>query len=327
MTTIYFRVIVQAKPLYLEGEEKIDFGVDKSGENIHIVLERIPKDELREDERDGEIRCVAMVKRTLTPEQLTLVEQFKDTEQDDFDALISSTETQLRLMAERVIYTYRWYRSVPNSHNPVRRRMSMFYSFDGLIWQPVRGPQKVKLVVKFGHPMRQIGWGFVEQLQKLAQEDVSEPIGHSLYAEALELKSSNPKSALLIGIAALETGFKEFVARLAPDAAWLVENAPTPPLMSMFKHYLPQLPCKLSIGGKVLPPPNKIMGILDSGVQLRNKVAHGREKEVNADKLDELLNAIRDLLYLFDYYGGQAWAWYSLSHEITKTLLINSKTK
>jgi hypothetical protein len=45
-------------------------------------------------------------------------------------------------------------------------------------------------------------------LQDLITNRVNEPLGQELFCEAWEIRKTNPRSSLVIGIAAVETGFK-----------------------------------------------------------------------------------------------------------------------
>jgi hypothetical protein len=114
---------------------------------------------------------------------------------------------------------------------------------------------------------------------------------------------------LAIGVAALEVGLKKFIAELVPEAEWLVEEVPSPPLVSMLKNYLPKLPARCTFGGEVLPPPRKLRRIIHSAVEERNRVAHSTgSAALDYEALKESLLAIRDVLWLLDYYRGLQWA-------------------
>ena len=65
----------------------------------------------------------------------------------------------------------------------------------------------------------------------------------------------------------------------------------------MLRDYLPLLPVKNTIGGRVLPPPqDEILNVLTKGVQLRNKVTHTGAAEPKYETLEEVLLAVRDVL-------------------------------
>jgi hypothetical protein len=131
-----------------------------------------------------------------------------------------------------------------------------------------------------------------------------EPIGHELFEEAWNQRSDLPRSSLLIGMTAAEVGFKTFIGDLVPDAEWLAFNAPTPPLVQMLEQYLPGLAVRQRITDTTpLLVPKKILDTIRKGVLLRNRIAHAGE-DVKQDSLKEILGAVRDLLYLLDFYAG-----------------------
>lgn len=72
-------------------------------------------------------------------------------------------------------------------------------------------------------------------------------------------------------MAAAEVGFKQCVGRLVPDAEWLANNVPSPPLHMMLSQYLPLLPSKLKVQGKVLRPPKRIITVLKQGAEARKQ--------------------------------------------------------
>lgn len=155
----------------------------------------------------------------------------------------------------------------------------------------------------------------------LVEGSTTEPLGHELYREAWQQKTENPRSALVIGLAAAEVGFKQCVSTLTPTSQWLMENVPSPPLVSMVKNYLPLLPTKLKIYGKVLPPPSKLTKAIQKGVETRNKTIHVGNPAPAPEELESLLLAIRDLLYILDYYCGAEWALDNVRPEIRSELL------
>jgi hypothetical protein len=142
-------------------------------------------------------------------------------------------------------------------------------------------------------------------LQAALDAGDSEPLGHELLREAWNQRTSRPRSALLIGVAALEVGVKQFVSRVAPDAAWLATNAPTPPVVKMLQKYLPTL----NAAEPLRPLAKGVPKILSDGVELRNRLAHtGDESDVSPEKLETLLRQIREVLWSLDAARGYTWA-------------------
>lgn len=213
--------------------------------------------------------------------------------------LIAATETVIRLI--------RWRYALKGAHKPIIGCVGTEWSLDGNEWQVL---PSVLSLSGFG------GWTIPLDLNEharaavngLLEGGVTEPLGHELYREAREQAVQNPRSALVVGIAAAEVGFKECVADLVQPAAWLVENMPSPDLVKMLREFLPLLPARKTIGGKVLSPPKSVRDSLQKGVLLRNKIAHGPAPAPSRDTLKEVLSAVEDLLWILDYYRGFDWA-------------------
>lgn len=137
----------------------------------------------------------------------------------------------------------------------------------------------------------------------LANDD--EPVAHSVWQEAWHVRTSSPRSALVVGMSALEVGFKEMVADLVPDAAWLAMNAPTPPLLQMITEFMRELPTRKDFDPALAPA--ETLGLIRKAISERNRVAH-QGKEVDLHKLEDILQAVRRLLWAFDYCRGHEWA-------------------
>jgi hypothetical protein len=147
-----------------------------------------------------------------------------------------------------------------------------------------------------------------------------EPFGFELHREAWSQRTTNPRSALLLGVAAVEIGFKECVAGLVPDAAWLAREAPTPQVVRMLREYLPTLPAANTIGGKVVPPPEQHLDRLKKAVNARNQLAHKGGASPTGRDLRLLLVDMKEILWLLAYYAGSSWALHHLSLETRQAL-------
>jgi hypothetical protein len=157
-------------------------------------------------------------------------------------------------------------------------------------------------------------------VEKLIQFQSKQPLYHDLFREAWQNQRDNPRSAVVMGIAAAETGFKTALTDLNPTVTWIVENLQSPPLDRMLRDYMAQLPARNQINGEVRRPPIKVISTIKKGIELRNKLVHGREETVTTDEVREMLEAVRDLLYMLDYYRGHDWAMERLSHEVAASL-------
>jgi hypothetical protein len=147
----------------------------------------------------------------------------------------------------------------------------------------------------------------VKDLSKLT---TPQPLYHDIFREAWQSRKQNARSALVMAIAAAETGFKTMVADLYRDRGiqWVFENMPSPPLDRMLREFFELLPTRRRINDLVKRPPKSVITALKNGIELRNKLVHGRDQAITSETLDGILFAVRDLLYLFDFYRGHDWA-------------------
>jgi len=159
------------------------------------------------------------------------------------------------------------------------------------------------------------------EMERLIKACENEPLGHELFLEAWELRSNNPRSALIIGMSAAEVGLKQCIGKLVPDAGWLANNVPTPPLDKLLSNYLPMLPAKLKIEGRVLKPSKMIRSAIRKGIEARNASVHIGTEPPKLPELKELLLAIRDLLYLLDFYCGFEWALDQIRDEVRQEMV------
>jgi len=182
------------------------------------------------------------------------------------------------------------------------------------------------------HPVAQVGFGDdsaaipdggLGELETLLAADVREPLGHQLWREAWNLHYSNRRSSLVIGVTAAEVGMKQLIATLVPTARWLVEELPSPPLVKMMKHYVPDLPVRVEVD-RDRRCPKHLLTKLQAAVEERNDVVH--RGATPGIYLRETLLAVRELLYLLDFYAGNLWAVSYFSPEMIAALGIENAT-
>lgn len=149
-----------------------------------------------------------------------------------------------------------------------------------------------------------------EIIEEMFRIGTAQPLCHDLFREAWQSRNHNPRSALVMGMAATETGVKTAAVDLHDNAGteWIFENLPSPPIDRMLRDYIQLLPARRKIDDKVRRPPKSAITLIKEGVELRNKIVHGRGKEIEPERLDKILRAVRDVLYLLDYYRGHDWA-------------------
>ncbi len=220
---------------------------------------------------------------------------------------IDDVNKTLRDATQRAVRIARWRLALDASHSPIQSSQGVKWSYDGVDW---RGVPTGLYLRREAVPFNVFPHFVVEDIGRLIEDaNVSEPLGHELFREAWDQRHSNHRSALIIGIAAAEARVKEFIALLEPGASWLLENMISPPIQSLLKNYVPELLIRHGIRSQLLPPPrDPIMQQIEKGVQLRNKVAHGVNRDVGFNTLENVLLTIRDIHWMLDVFSGHEWA-------------------
>ncbi len=126
-----------------------------------------------------------------------------------------------------------------------------------------------------------------------------------------------------MAMASLEIAVKYCIGKLIPDAQWLAENVPSPPVVTIIKNMFPSLPavCSLPPGAVMLP--NHIEEKLKSGVSIRNGLAHAGKFTVQIDAMEEILASVKDTLWLIDFLCGQRWAYGYISESTRQAIEAN----
>jgi hypothetical protein len=159
----------------------------------------------------------------------------------------------------------------------------------------------------------------VDDVRSKVEAGAEEPLGRQLFREAWSLMGTNPRSALVIGVAAAEVGLKRLIGTLIPAANWLVQEIQTPPVRKILHDFLPTLPIKARrLDGGPITPPRTLIREIERAVKHRNKIVHVGAPPPAKDELAKMLIAISDLLWLCDVYTGEHWATKHVSLETKK---------
>jgi hypothetical protein len=219
----------------------------------------------------------------------------------------------------RTMRLIRWRTNCRGRPNPIRSALfdGLKWSLDGVEWKPVADYISFKASVTVNPRWTSEAEQFV-----IAQTsgELDEPLGHELLREAWANRSENRRSSIVLAVAAAEVGFKQFASKAFPDAAWILENVPSPPLVKMLTKFFPWSKLNLQINGTVATPPDSVTTELEKAVLLRNEIVHGRGEGLKEQTVDSVLTAVRDLLYFLDALQGQGWALSYLSSGARQSL-------
>jgi hypothetical protein len=222
---------------------------------------------------------------------------------------------------QRTLRLTRWKTNAIGGPNPIRSTTAEYFvwSVDGSKWKRVSDAVFGKLTI---HQIdRRWTNADAEFLQTEFLKGTSEPLGHELLRETEVNRQSNPRSSLILGVAAAEVGFKQFVSRTLADTAWLLE-LPSPPLVDMI-HKFPWEQLKLRINDKVPAVPELIIDELKKAVTLRNKVIHSGTATFKPDTLESILSTVKSFLYFLDvlHGNGQDWPLAFIDREVVKPFM------
>lgn len=215
----------------------------------------------------------------------------------------------------QVVNTLRWRFGMRGSMHPLEN-LELRYSLKGEDWGSISEKWDYRLLENAATPPSwYAGLETYDDAQRLMQQRHFEPIGHDLFREAWTLRWDNPRSALLVAIAAIEVGTKRCVATLDPSSETSIRND-SKPLKRLLNETLPNLRADMPGEHKLLPS-DGLIATVHAGIQARNAFVHRFPGDPKYDRalhqlvgprLDELLATISDLLWLFDVYTGHQWA-------------------
>jgi hypothetical protein len=213
----------------------------------------------------------------------------------------------LRALVASTISILRWRYGLSDGPTEPFSNRGEYLSQDGESWIEIHMARSLKVSFVLAPRQIEASPDLVEQIVRLITEKSEEPLGHQLFREAWNQRSSHPRSALVIGVAAAEVGLKKLIGTLVPQAQWLVDEIQTPPFSKLLRKYLPSLPVKAKFSGKTIAPTSKLIKKLERAVECRNKVVHAGEPPPHGEELEEMLHAVDDFLWICDAYAGHQW--------------------
>lgn len=146
------------------------------------------------------------------------------------------------------------------------------------------------------------------QVSQLLDEAIPQPLGHDLLREAWRIHESNPRAALVVVVAALETGLKQFIGSQLPQTDWILRNLASPPLHKIVRDLLPKIPSQAKGHTTVPAVGGAAVRAVREAVERRNSLVHVGQVEIDREWLTALFQVARRLLYQLDYHAGHEWA-------------------
>lgn len=302
---MHFRLCLIFRHLSIDGDNSIRFEI-KTPELVSVEMRRLTDTEIDKQYIKGDVLCTAVLQKKMTRNIRRWLEEAEKSQPTGFSDFADHALAALLHAMDRAVKLWRWRIGYHSCQNFIKFSKSFEWSINGSDWN--RRPLVIQSSLRVGLPCAITTDQIVESVLSLSHADKQEPLAHELFQEACSLRWDNPRSSLVMGIAAAETGVKQLISTLVPAAEWLVKETQSPPLVKMLEEYLPKLPVCLKFKGKVVCPPERIIDAIKKGVNLRNQIVHGHDIQLKSDSLYEVFEAVHELLYLFDFYSGNEWA-------------------
>ncbi|MGH8647029.1 MAG: hypothetical protein ACREX4_22255 [Gammaproteobacteria bacterium] len=153
---------------------------------------------------------------------------------------LKATEHRLSNHLSRTFRIFMWRRGMSVASSRLVFR-GAFWSLHGQQWNPIYGLVRLRAYVGPQEPCGPVPPEIAADVGALVASGQDGPLARQLLREAWAQIGPSQRSALVLAIAAAEIGLKHCISALVPNARWLVENVPTPPLHKMLTEYLPLL--------------------------------------------------------------------------------------
>jgi hypothetical protein len=229
---------------------------------------------------------------------------------------VGQVHRELSTLILHTLRLVRWRANSPGGPNPIQFGAEFSWSLDGRIWKPVADNIFFKVELSISPRWTNETEEFV---RKEVLRELDELLGHELLREAAVNRKDNLRSSLILAVVAAEVGFKQFASKALPDADWILDKLPSPPLETMLKAF-PWPRLGVQINGKVPSIPDSIQSELKKAILLRNQIVHtGGPVTLKVETVDSVLTSVRDLLYFLDALQGQTWAATHISRAALKS--------
>jgi len=229
-----------------------------------------------------------------------------------FDAIPSRLQSEVRRLRDELrdasqatAWALRWRLGAAGSHRTLSRPKSPEWSTDETNWHRLPGGRALRFLPGIWPALDQ---RTITDIERIASSGPEEPVAHAILREAGDNASKNPRSSLVLAVAAIEVGIKQFISEVSPAAGWLATEAPSPPVHKMIRDYLPTLAG--SQGRSISRPPPATLKLVSDAIEARNAVAHRGQKPGTwpEERLKMLLAMARAFLYALDFVRGVDWA-------------------
>jgi hypothetical protein len=221
-----------------------------------------------------------------------------------FKDIHNQVSSELKQASDNLIRAIRWRQSCDGQHEPLAAS-GFTWSRDGEKWNsmPMVGGMTVRT-----HKLMHLHGNALTEIQQLLDRNLSEPLSHEMLREAAEIANRAPRSALLLAIAALETGVKSYISFIVPHSEIVLSSVQSPPIEKLINEVIPKLHKALNIQADFFPLEKYEADMVKIMISIRNRIVHGAEDAKRWIDIASFIGLIRRILYQFDALRGELWA-------------------
>src|ERR1035441_5413489 len=170
-------------------------------------------------------------------------------------------------------------------------------------WQPLRRGL-LRAVLRAGLFTPITGASAVDQseVQRLIDAAATEPLAHQIVREAWQQRITNPRSAVVLGAAALEVGY---FSRTPAGAPRNRQRRGASSVVARLQHLVRCSNARRPTDGVRLAFAASLLRSLDQLLSERNAIVHDGKDAPPGERVDDLLRAVRQALWVVDVLNGQ----------------------
>ncbi len=308
---MYFRLTYEVTGYQVDSEPTVVFRIG-GPRSVSIVIQHLSGDS--EQPRQKRILIQGLAEFEPPPkagDALRNVARLDDTNVplSDIPGVLQQFSNELyNQLADRIVDTFELIRWRLAANGPVRpyRSLTFEWSDDQETWHKAPFRRTLQITASVHH---RLSAEIVTELESMALSSAQEPLAHALLREALAASESrNWATALVMAMTAIEIGVKQLISQLVPEAAWLAEHLPSPPIDTIIRDYLPAMPARLLVNGKNLRPSLRLIRTIKNGSTVRNSTVHAGARDLDQNFVRRVVAAVGDMLWIFDFYSGHVWA-------------------
>jgi hypothetical protein len=212
-----------------------------------------------------------------------------------FVSFINMVQGKLSTAGDSLVKILRWRYAQEGPPLPIGIIGLFCSKNNGETWHPIPGNYSI-INVTPPHSVLDTKEINVNEISASIKSDSQEPVGHELLRESKELQHTSPRSAVLIAVSAIEVAVKSAIIDKISDAAWIVDNIQTPPVVEILTKYFPIL---FSDVNQFYEPTKErgIVKVIYEAVTIRNQMVHKGASPPKKEKVEEIINAVQDFLW------------------------------